>query len=101
MVPRSHVSLAAILALALGCAPAKVVREGKGWREVEAKDSTVIEMMTDDPEVLADLAKTSPDPRVRTEALLRVKDSTVLAEVVRKEQDPAIRRTIVGRLTDP
>jgi hypothetical protein len=51
--------------------------------------------------VLADLAQTAPDARVRTEAMLRVKDSAVLGEVVRKEQDPAIRRTIVGRLTDP
>lgn len=94
-------TLAFLLLLAAGCAQTKVVREGKGWREVEAKDSTVIEMMTDDPVVLADLAKTAPDARVRTEALLRVKDSAVLAEVVRKEQDPAIRRSIVGRLTDP
>lgn len=94
-------SLTVLLLVVAGCAPAKVVREGKGWREVEAKDSTVIEMMTDDPEVLADLAKTAPDARVRTEAMLRVKDSAVLAEVVRKEKDPAIRRTIVERLTDP
>jgi len=91
----------AFLVLALGCAQAKVVREGKGWREVEAKDSgTVIEMMTDDPAVLADLAKSAPDARVRTEALLRVKDSAVLAEMVRKEQDASVRRTVVGRLVD-
>src|SRR5262245_22988186 len=101
MVRRAQITLAVVLLFAAGCASAKVVREGKGWREVEAKDSTVIEMMTDDPDVLADLAKTAPDSRVRTEAALRVKDSTVLAEVVRKEQDPAIRRTLVGRLTDP
>lgn len=91
----------AFLVLMLGCAQAKVVREGKGWREVESKNSTVIEMMTDDPEVLADLAKTAPDARVRTEAVLRVKDSAVLADVVRKEQDPAIRKTIVARLNSP
>ena len=91
----------AFLVLALGCAQAKVVREGKGWREVEAKDSgTVIEMMTDDPAVLADLAKSAPDARVRTEALLRVKDSAVLAEMVRKEQDASVRRTVVVRLVD-
>ena len=91
----------ALLVLAWGCAQAKVVREGKGWREVEAKDSgTVIEMMTDDPAVLADLAKSAPDARVRTEALLRVKDSAVLAEMVRKEQDASVRRTVVGRLVD-
>ena len=91
----------ALLVLALGCAQAKVVREGNGWREVEAKDSgTVIEMMTDDPAVLADLAKSAPDARVRTEALLRVKDSAVLAEMVRKEQDASVRRTVVGRLVD-
>jgi len=101
MVRTVQLSLAALLLVAAGCASAKVVREGKGWREVEAKDSTVIEMMTDDPDVLADLAKTAPDSRVRTEAALRVKDSAVLAEVIRKEQDPAIRRTLVGRLTDP
>jgi hypothetical protein len=94
-------TLACLFLLSAGCAQTKVVREGKGWREVEARNSTVIEMMTDDPDVLADLAKTAPDARVRTEALLRVKDSAVLAEVVRKEQDPAIRRTIVGRLNDP
>jgi len=100
MVRRAQLGLAALLLFSAGCAPAKVVREGKGWREVEAKDSTVIQLMTDDPDVLADLAKTAPDSRVRTEALLRVKDSAVLAEVVQKEQDPAIRRTIVGRLVD-
>ena len=100
MVRCAQIVLAALLLVSAGCASAKVVREGKGWREVEAKDSTVIEMMTDDPDVLADLAKTAPDSRVRTEAALRVKDSAVLAEVIRKEQDPAIRRTLVGRLTD-
>jgi hypothetical protein len=100
MVRRAQLALAALLLFSAGCASAKVVREGKGWREVEAKDTTVIEMMTDDPDVLADLAKTAPDSRVRTEALLRVKDTTVLAEVVRKEQDPAVRRTIVGRISD-
>ena len=101
MVRSIQITLAALFLVSAGCATAKVVREGKGWREVEAKDSTVIEMMTDDPDVLADLAKTAPDSRVRTEAALRVKDSAVLAEVVRKEQDPAIRRTLVARLTDP
>jgi hypothetical protein len=101
MVRCAQIVLAALLLVSAGCASAKVVREGKGWREVEAKDSTVIEMMTDDPDVLADLAKTAPDSRVRTEAALRVKDSAVLAEVIRKEQDAAIRRTLVARLTDP
>jgi hypothetical protein len=101
MVRRIQIALAALLLVSAGCASAKVVREGKGWREVEAKDSTVIEMMTDDPDVLADLAKTAPDSRVRTEAALRVKDSSVLAEVISKEQDAAIRRTLVARLTDP
>jgi hypothetical protein len=101
MVRSVQITLAALLLVSAGCANAKIVREGKGWREVEAKDSTVIEMMTDDPDVLADLAKTAPDSRVRTEAALRVKDSVVLAEVVRKEQDPAIRRTLIARLTDP
>lgn len=91
----------AFLLLIVGCSTAKVVRQGNGWREVEAKDSgTVIEMMTDDPAVLADLAKSAPDARVRTEALLRVKDSAVLAEMVRKEQDASVRRTVVGRLVD-
>src|SRR5262245_42025327 len=101
MVRTFQIGLEALLLLAAGCASKKLVRDGKGWREVEAKDSTVIEMMTDDPDVLADLAKTAPDSRVRTEAALRVKDSAVLAEVIRKEQDAAIRRTLVVRLTDP
>lgn len=101
MVRRVQIALAVLLLVSAGCASAKVVREGKGWREVEAKDSTVIEMMTDDPDVLADLAKTAPDSRVRTEAALRVKDSSVLAEVISKEQDAAVRRTLVARLTDP
>jgi hypothetical protein len=101
MVRCISILVVALLLSSAGCAQKKVVREGKGWREVEAKDTTVIEMMTDDPDVLADLAKTAPDARVRTEAMMRVKDSAVLAEVVRKEQDPALRRTIVGRLTDP
>lgn len=101
MVRKAQIGLAAVLLSAVGCSNAKVVREGKGWREVELRNSTAIEMMTDDPDVLADLAKTAPDARVRTEAMLRVKDSAVLAEVVRKEQEPAVRRAIVGRLTDP
>ncbi|MBI3854065.1 MAG: HEAT repeat domain-containing protein [Planctomycetes bacterium] len=101
MVRRTQFWFAALLLLSVGCSTAKVVREGKGWREVEANNTTVIQMMTDDPDVLADLARTAPDARVRTEAMLRVKDSAVLAEVVRKEQDPAVRRTIVLRLTDP
>lgn len=102
MVRSLNVVPGALVLLALGCAGGKVVREGNGWREVEGKGpgSSVIEMMTDDPGVLADLAKSAPDSRVRTEAVLRVHDSAVLAEVVRKEQDPAVRRMIVGRLTD-
>jgi hypothetical protein len=102
MVRSFHVSLGALLLLALGCTTGKVLREGKGWREVEGKDSgkSVIEMMTDDPGVLADLAKTAPDARVRAEALLRVKDPGVLAEMVRIEADPAVRLSVVGRLSD-
>jgi hypothetical protein len=97
-----RISLGALLLLAFGCTTGKVIREGKGWREVEGRDSgkSVIEMMTDDPGVLADLAKTAPDARVRTEALLRVKDPGVLAEMVRIEADPAVRLTVVGRLSD-
>src|SRR5437763_1328875 len=65
-------SLVAFVLLVAGCSSAKVIREGKGWREVEAKDSgTVIEMMTDDPAVLADLAKSAPDARVRAEGSVR------------------------------
>lgn len=96
-------TLSALLVASLAaCTPAKVIREGNGWREVESKNAgpTVIEMMTDDPGVLADLAKSAPDARVRTEALLRVKDSAVLADMVRKEQDASVRRTITGRLVD-
>jgi hypothetical protein len=57
-------------------------------------------MMTDDPAVLADLAKSAPDARVRAEALLRVKDPAVLAEMVRREQDAGVRRAVVPRLMD-
>src|SRR5258706_10970267 len=96
---RSRLSALLIVSLA-ACTQAKVIREGKGWREIEGKDATVIEMMTDDPGVLADIAKSAPDARVRTEALLRVKDSAVLADMVRKEQDASVRRTITARLVD-
>lgn len=90
------------LFLVAGCATAKVVREGSGWRELEGTQpgQTQIEITTDDPKVLAELARSAPDPRIRTQAALRVKDPAVLAEIVKQETDPAIRLRIVDQLSD-
>ncbi|HZE98843.1 MAG TPA: hypothetical protein VE981_17675, partial [Planctomycetota bacterium] len=90
-----------VLLAAVGCA-AKVVREGNGWREVESKEAgkTNIEVTTGDPKVLAEIAKTHPDSRVRGEAQARITDPAALPDIVRVEKDPVLRRKMVERLTD-
>ena len=96
-------SMLMLLALPFaGCAGQTVVRQGDGWQEVETKEpgKTQVQVTTDDPSILAQLARTAPDIRVRAEAQRRVIDPAVLAEIARKETDPALRIRIVYRLTD-
>ena len=101
MARTARVLFCAALVLAAGCS-AKVVREGNGWRETESQEpgKTVVEITTSDPKVLAELAKTAPDPRIRAEAQSKISDPAALAEIVSVEKDPALRRGMVERLTD-
>jgi len=91
-----------VLLLGLGCTTAKVVREGDGWRETESKEpgKTDVQITSSDPKVLAEIAKTHPDPRLRGEAQSRITDSAALADVIKVEKDVALRRKMVERLTD-
>jgi hypothetical protein len=92
---------AVVLVAAIGCTPAKVVREGNGWQETETKDGkTEIRITSNDPKVLADVARTHADPKIRGQAQAQIADPAVLADVVKVEKDPALRRTLVERLTD-
>ena len=93
-------SFAALVAVA-GCASAKVVREGNGWRETETKDGkTEISITSSDPKVLAEIAKTHADARIRGQAQSQISDPAVIAEIVKVEKDAALRRKMVERLTD-
>lgn len=89
------------LVLGLGCQSAKVVREGNGWRETETKDGkTEISITSSDPKVLAEIAKTHADPKIRAQAQSQITNPAELADVVKVEKDPVLRRAMVGRLTD-
>lgn len=89
------------LVLGLGCQTAKVVREGNGWRETETKDGkTEITITSSDPKVLADIAKTHADPKIRAQAQSQITNPAELADIVKVEKDPALRRAMVCRLTD-
>jgi len=89
------------LVLGLGCQTAKVVREGNGWRETETKDGkTEISITSNDPKVLAEIAKTHADPKIRAQAQSQITNPAELADIVKVEKDPALRRAMVGRLTD-
>jgi hypothetical protein len=94
--------LLAAFALA-GCTQPRVVNEGAGWKETEGKDvgKTAVEITSDDPKTLAELAKNHPDARVRAEALAKITDPDVLADVARREKDPAIRKRAVEGVEDP
>jgi hypothetical protein len=89
------------LILAVGCT-AKVIREGNGWKETESKEGgkTNIEITSSDPRVLAEIAKTHPDARIRGEAQSRVTDPAALPEIIKVEKEAALRRKMVERLTD-
>jgi len=101
MVPSFRILSCVALILAVGCASAKVVREGNGWRETETKDGkTEISITSSDPKVLADIAKTHADARIRGQAQSQISDPAVLAEVVKVEKDASLRGRMVGRLTD-
>lgn len=86
----------AFLALFAACSQPKVVREGEGWRETES----AVEITSDDPQVLAGIAKTHSDPRFRSAAIAKISDPAVLADVVRSEKDPALRKGAVERVDD-
>ncbi|MBV8881039.1 MAG: HEAT repeat domain-containing protein [Planctomycetaceae bacterium] len=90
-----------VLVLILGCTTAKVVREGSGWREIETKDGkTEIQITSSDPKVLAEIARTHADPKIRGQAQAQIGDPAALAEIVPGEKDAALRRRMVERLTD-
>ncbi|HLY11811.1 MAG TPA: hypothetical protein VKW04_21095 [Planctomycetota bacterium] len=97
--PRAFYSV--VLILAVGCTT-KVVREGNGWRETEGKEpgKTNVEITTSDPRVLAELAKTAPESRLRGEAQSRITDPAALADIIAVEKEAPLRRAMVERLTD-
>lgn len=82
--------------LCASCSQPKVVREGEGWRETES----AVEITSDDPKLLAAIAKTHPDARFRAAALAKIADPAVLGEIVRSEADPALRKGLVDRVDD-
>lgn len=91
----------AVLVAAAGCTTAKVVREGNGWKETEAKDGkTEITITSSDPKVLAEIAKTHADARIRGQAQAKIVDPAALPDIVKVEKDAALRRKMVERLTD-
>ena len=109
-----------IIGLALiltGCVQGpKILKEGEGWREVEASPpagpgmsamkspddrwNTRIEITTADEALLGRLARTNPDVRVRREASERVRDQAVLTEIARHDDVAFLRRRAVERLYD-
>jgi len=101
MVPSIRILSCVALVLAVGCTSAKVVREGNGWRETENKDGkTDISITSSDPKVLADIAKTHADARIRGQAQSQISDPAVVADIVKVEKDAPLRRKMVDRLTD-
>src|SRR6266852_1742472 len=101
MVPSFRILSSVALILAVGCASAKVVREGNGWRETETKDGkTEISITSSDPKVLAEIAKTHAYTHIRGQAQSQIGDPAVLAEIVKVEKDASLRGKMVGRLTD-
>jgi len=91
-----------VLLLGFGCTTAKVVREGNGWREIEAREpgKTRVEITSGDPQVLAGIARTHPDPRVRAEAQSKIVEPAELADIVKVEKDAALRRGLIARVTE-
>jgi hypothetical protein len=85
-----------LLVLFASCGEPKVIREGAGWRETES----AVEVTTSDPKLLAEIARTHPDPRLRALALAKVSDPAVLADVARNEKEPSLRKKAVEGLDD-
>jgi hypothetical protein len=79
-----------------------VVKEGAGWREVQSSGSTTttVEVTTNDPRELSEIARTNPDPRLRAAAVARIADPVVLAEIAKKDADPGIRKSAIERVSD-
>jgi hypothetical protein len=89
-------SIVVLLIVAAGCAGPKVIRQGEGWKETE----TSVEVTSEDPRLLAELATTHADARIRAAAIAKVSDATVLTGIVRTEKDPALRKGAVDRVDD-
>lgn len=101
MVHGMRALAAIVLVAAAGCSPAKVFREGNGWKETETKDGkTEVSITSSDPKVLAEIAKTHADPQIRGQAQARIADPAALVDVVKVEKDAALRGKMVARLTD-
>jgi hypothetical protein len=91
----------ALLLLSAACSAPQVVKEGPGWREVQASGSTTaIEVTTTDPQELATIARTHADPRLRESAAGRLEDPAVLSEIARGDSEARVRAAAVSRLSD-
>jgi hypothetical protein len=100
MVRIAAAPLLALLAAA-ACSEPQVVREGPGWREVQASpQETRVELTSSDPKELAVIARTHADPKLRAAAVGKIDDQAVLADVAKADADPRIRVAAVGRLAD-
>lgn len=87
--------------LAAACSRAEVVREGPGWREVKLPEGkTRVELTSDDPAAVAEVARTHEDPAVRGAAVDRATDPMLLAEIARKDPDAGVRKRAVARVAD-
>src|SRR5436190_13905105 len=95
-------ALALLLLASTSCAQPQVVKEGAGWREVQASTGqpTTVEVTTDDPQQLAAIARTNADPRLREAALARIDDPAVISEVARGDAESKVRAAAVGRVFD-
>ncbi|HEX7897612.1 MAG TPA: hypothetical protein VF950_07610 [Planctomycetota bacterium] len=91
----------AAVVLAVSCASPQVVREGPGWRELKVSDTqTKVELTSEDPAVLASVARGHPDPAIRRAAVDKIQDPAVLAEVARQDADAGVRGRAVARVVD-
>jgi hypothetical protein len=83
------------------CSQPQIVREGPGWREVQTSgNATAVEVTTDDPRQLAEIARTHADPRFRESAVRRVEDPALLSSIARGDAEARVRAAAVARVTD-
>lgn len=94
--------LMAVSVFLAACAtPEVVVRQGEGWREVQAGSGTAVQVTATDQKTLGVLATTHADARVRAQASERLTDPAALSQVARRESDVSIRKAAVARVLDP